>query len=147
MRIQNRGKFHKYSICGCQVKNFPSFGNPFSTHEMALLGGFLRPFIHQRLYDFDEIFTRDSILEDKNKVWIIFPKSGFLRKLDRFKSLTPSSTPFLPEHGQNQGKSKQSVRKCSHHAIQICQSQDSSFSPVLRKNKITFGNFPAFLDK
>ena len=41
MKIQNRGKFHKYSICGCQVKNFPSFGNPFSTHEMALLGVFL----------------------------------------------------------------------------------------------------------
>ena len=41
MKVHNRGKFHKYSIYGCQVKNFPSFGNPFSTHEMALLGVFL----------------------------------------------------------------------------------------------------------
>ena len=41
MKIQNHGNFHKHSICGCQVKNFPSFGNLFSTHEMALLGVFL----------------------------------------------------------------------------------------------------------
>ena len=122
MKVQNRDKFHKYSICGCQVKNFPNFGNPFSTHEMALF--------HQRWSDFDEIFTKDSILADKNKVSIIFPKFEFLRKWDRSKTLTPYCTPFPPEYGQNQGKSKQSVKKCSHQAIQICQSQDSFFSPV-----------------
>ena len=132
MKIQNRGKFHKYSICGCQVKNFPSFGNPFSTHEMALLGVFLglSSTILGLPSTFDEIFTRDSILADKNTVWIIFPKFEFLRKWDRSKTLTPSCTPFPPEYGQNQGKSKQSVKKCSHQAIQICQSQDSFFSPV-----------------
>ena len=123
-------KKNKYSICGCQVRNFPSFGNPFSTHENGPFGGFLRPFIHQRWSEFDEIFTRDSILVDKNTLWIIFPKFEFLRKWDRSKTLTPSCTPFPPEYGQNQGKSKQSVKKCSHQAIQICQSQDSFFSPV-----------------
>ena len=135
MKIQNRGNFHKYSICGCQIKNFPIFGNPFSTHEMALLGVFLglSSTILGLPSTFDEIFTRDSTLADKNTVWIIFPKFEFLRKWVRSRTLTPSCTPFPPEYGQNQGKSKQSVKKCSHQAIQICQSQDSFFSCLNEK--------------
>ena len=40
MKIHNRGKFHKYSISGCQVKNFQSFAYQFSIHEIGLLGRF-----------------------------------------------------------------------------------------------------------
>ena len=42
MKIYNRGKFHQYSLCGCQVKNFQSFAYRFSIHEKALFGNFLR---------------------------------------------------------------------------------------------------------
>ena len=63
MKIQNRVNFHKYSICGFQVKNFPSFGNPFSTHEMALLGVFLglSSTILGLSSTFDEIKLADKI--------------------------------------------------------------------------------------
>ena len=126
MKIINRGKFHKYSICGCQVKNFPSFGNPFSTHEMALLGVFLG----LSSTNFDEIFTKDSILADKNIVWIIFPKFEFLRKWDRSKTLTLSCIPFPLNMAKIKERQNSQWKKCSHQAMQICQSQDSFFSPV-----------------
>ena len=34
------GKFHQYSICGCEIKNFDSFSYWFSICEMAPFGGF-----------------------------------------------------------------------------------------------------------
>ena len=34
------GKFHQYSTCGCEIKNFESFSYWFSIHEMAPFGGF-----------------------------------------------------------------------------------------------------------
>ena len=43
MKIHNRGKFHLYSICGCQFINFPMFSWHCSIHEMTLLGFFLSP--------------------------------------------------------------------------------------------------------
>ena len=45
--LHNRGKFHQYSICGCQVKNFQSFSYRFSIHEIAPFlrdGGGLGPY-------------------------------------------------------------------------------------------------------
>ena len=43
MKIHNHDKFHLYSICGCQVINFPIFSWWCSIHEMAFLGVFLDP--------------------------------------------------------------------------------------------------------
>ena len=39
MKFHNRGKFNKYSICGCQVASFQRFSYRFSIHEMALSWG------------------------------------------------------------------------------------------------------------
>ena len=33
------GKFHWYSICGCEVKSFQSFSYWFSIHEMVYFWG------------------------------------------------------------------------------------------------------------
>ena len=43
MNIQNRGKFHLYSVYGCQVINFSMFSWRCSIHEMDHFRGFLRP--------------------------------------------------------------------------------------------------------
>ena len=40
MKIPNCGKFHEYSICGCQVINFQSVLYQFSIHQMVLFRGF-----------------------------------------------------------------------------------------------------------
>ena len=41
MEVHNRGKFHLYSICGCEVKKFEMFSWRWSIHEMAHFGGIL----------------------------------------------------------------------------------------------------------
>ena len=41
MKIQNHGKFHFYSICDCQVVNFPMFLWRCSIHEMGHFWEFL----------------------------------------------------------------------------------------------------------
>ena len=41
LEVHNRGKFHLYSICGCEVKKFEMFSWRWSIHEMAHFGGFL----------------------------------------------------------------------------------------------------------
>ena len=41
--MDNRGKFHLSSICGCQVIKFEMFSWRCSIHEMAHFGGFLGP--------------------------------------------------------------------------------------------------------
>ena len=38
MKTHSRGKFHEYSICGCQVKNDLSFVTRFSSHDMVNFG-------------------------------------------------------------------------------------------------------------
>ena len=39
-----RGKFHQYSICGCEFKNFRSFSCLFSIHKIAPFWDFLGPY-------------------------------------------------------------------------------------------------------
>ena len=38
MKIHNRDKFHRYSICGCQFINFQMFSWRCSIHELGHLG-------------------------------------------------------------------------------------------------------------
>ena len=38
IQIHNRGKFHNYHICGCQVINFQMFSWQWSIHELAHFG-------------------------------------------------------------------------------------------------------------
>ena len=41
--MYNHGKFHLYSICGCQVIKFEMFSWRWSIHEMGHFWGFLGP--------------------------------------------------------------------------------------------------------
>ena len=41
--MHNHGKFHLYSICGCQVIKFEMFSWRWSIHEMGHFRGFLGP--------------------------------------------------------------------------------------------------------
>ena len=73
--------------------------------------------------------------------WVVF--HGFLSQMksNLFEYFTSDAMqhfdlllhPISPEYGQNQGQSKQSVKKCSHQAIQICQSQDFLLSCLNEK--------------
>ena len=43
IKIHNHGKFHFYSICGCQVIKFSMFSWRCNIHEIGHFGGFLDP--------------------------------------------------------------------------------------------------------
>ena len=43
MKIHNRGKFHLYSICGCQFINFQMFLWQWNIRELGHFGAFLGP--------------------------------------------------------------------------------------------------------
>ena len=65
MKLHNHGKFHKYSICDCQVIDFQRFlyypsNGPFL--------GVLMPFLSQIQLDFAEIFSRSIPSLNKHSV-------------------------------------------------------------------------------
>ena len=68
------GKFHQYSICGWEIKNFQSFLYWFSIHEMASFWVFWLLF-PQLLFNLDEILIRGSpirqthCLKNPSKFW------------------------------------------------------------------------------
>ena len=68
------GKFHQYSIWGCDIKNFQSFLYWFSIHEMAPFWDFWLLF-PRLLFNLDEILTRGSsirqthCLKNPSKFW------------------------------------------------------------------------------
>ena len=65
MEVHNFGKFHKCSICGCQVINFQMFSWRCSIHEMAPFGGFLGPFSHK--YGYSLLKFRPEVVSHKTK--------------------------------------------------------------------------------
>ena len=135
MKIHNRGKFDQ----------FQSFANQFGIHEMAVLSFFV-PLLPQIWSNFTEIFTRDSILADKNSTWIIFQKSEFLRKRDEPK-ICVFGPPFPLKSAEIERCIHFPLKKFGHQATQICQSQASTCSPLRMKNRITFLCFCTFWGK
>ena len=129
MKIHNCGKFHLYSICGCQVINFQFFLWQYSIHELG---------------HFVQICTRGSIQGGEDSVSKIFGKFKVLRKLhvtkvctffSVFAQLWPHFTPW----------SRLILKKLiflgtkfSHRAIQISQNQGPIWSQFFKKNTITF---------
>ena len=81
MKLHKRGKFYKYSICACYVKNFQSFTYRFSIQEIAILGRFLGPYV-PIWSNIAEILTRGSTVADKNKFWKYFEGFDCLLKWD-----------------------------------------------------------------
>ena len=43
IKVHNCGKFHLYSVCGCQVKNFQSFSCKIRIHTGPIFEGLLGP--------------------------------------------------------------------------------------------------------
>ena len=78
IEVHNRGKSHRYSICGCEVIKFQMFSWWGSIHEMAHSGEVLGPNSPQKCRN--EIFNRGSTKEYKISVSRIFDKSEFLSK-------------------------------------------------------------------
>ena len=66
--MYNRGKFHLYSICGCQVIKFEMFSWRCSIHEMAHFGGFLGPNSPKNGQIFLK-FLPEIVLKDSKRVF------------------------------------------------------------------------------
>ena len=99
MKIHNCVKFHLYSICGCQVINFPMFLLQCSIHEMALFGGFLGPNCLKYCLILLKLAPEVVFKERKTVFSKIFGKFKFLRKLHVTKVCTffqflPNFDPF-----------------------------------------------------
>ena len=129
MEMHNCGKFHQYSICGCQVKSFQIFAYRFPSINWPFLF-FFSFFLWGKgvggtlilWSDFAEIFPRYSTQTEKNSVWIIFGKIVFLLKQGEFKVCTfdPTLTPcFLLKMAEIKKKKEFSKKTFSHRAIQI----------------------------
>ena len=100
MKMYNRGKFHLYSICGCQVIKFEMFSWRCSIHEMAHFGGFLGPNSPKcgpiRLKFGPRLF----LMEIKTLLQEFFKNSNFSRnrtfpKFARFFGFCPTLRPFF----------------------------------------------------
>ena len=93
-------KFHQYSICGCEVKNFQYFSYWFSIHEMVLFWRFWAltlPNIVRSYWNFDggSPPTRQTVFENTS----IF---SILAQMERTQSLQFWSIlgPNLPPENQ-----------------------------------------------
>ena len=99
MKIHNRGKFHLYSICGCQVMNFQMFSWQCSIHKMVLLGGFFGSWLPQILPDFAKIFLPEVVFKDTQTVFEeLWKNSSFYRneRYPKFAGLFKLWPPFSP---------------------------------------------------
>ena len=110
MKLHNRGKFHKYTICGCQVINFQRFSNRFNIHDMAgvfcfvlFLRGWgekwvasLGYFLPQIRFDFSAIYSRGLNILDKHSVGRSFPnfESFLKREIPKLYSFGPFLGPI-----------------------------------------------------
>ena len=90
-KIPNCGKFHEYSICGCQVINFQSVLYQFSIHQMVPFGGFLDPIPSSP----PPPLPKGNIQGEKKCVLRIFEKFKYMRKREIPKVCTfgPTLTP------------------------------------------------------
>ena len=64
IKIYICGKFHQYSICGCEVKDF-WIDSAFMKWPLLV---FFRPLLSQTLLNLAEILIRGSLQEDKLSV-------------------------------------------------------------------------------
>ena len=153
MKIHNRGKFHFYSICSCQVINFPTFSWRCSIHEMTLFGGFFGPQLPRILSDLTEICTRGNIQGEENSVSKNFGKFKFLRKLHVTKVCTffqflPNFDPILLyEGGQNRKNLIRSGQNLAIGLSKYCKIKVMSCLNFSGKIRLFFALFWLFFAK
>ena len=108
MKVHNSGKFHKYSIYGCKVKNFHMFLGPYS------------------------FISGPILLKFKLEVVFLQTKTVFKELCTFGPALRPCYTLKMSEillFSRN---------KFTDWALQMCQDHGPIFSPLPRKNTITF---------
>ena len=84
--INNRGKFHRYSICGCQVRRFQSFSCQKKGEFLATFGWFLGHNFRksgQILYKFRKV---------KQTIILHHIYYGFWNSIENFKKISPKTT-------------------------------------------------------
>ena len=97
-----RGRFHEYSICGCEIKNFQSFSYWFSIHEMGPFWWFLYPYSPKYcsiLVKFwPEVVSnkKNTLFENYFKI-LHFSSNGMYPKSTVFGHFGAQFTPQKPE--------------------------------------------------
>ena len=93
IKIRISDKFHQYSICGCEVKNFQSFLYWFSVHKMIPFGMFLGSYSPKYCLILLK-FWPEVVSKKRNTIWIIPQNFAFWLKWDTPKIY--SFGPFWP---------------------------------------------------
>ena len=124
VKMHNRGKFHLYSIFGCEVIKFQIFSWRGSTHEIGHFGGFLGPNSPPPGKDCPIWlkFLPEVVLKDIKIVWRILEKFNFFLKREILKVCTfcPTLSPIYPLKMTDIGEIiSNAIQKFSHLAIQI----------------------------
>ena len=102
----NRGKFHQYSICGCQVIHFQFFTTDSASMKWSFSGIFWGPYSPK---DSPILFKFSSeILKQKNSVWAIFQKFELSLKWEVAKVYIfgPFLDPIYPRKIKNVAKNQ-----------------------------------------
>ena len=100
MKVHNSGKFHKYSICGCKVKNFHRFLGPYSFISGPILLKFkLEVVFLQTKTVFKELCTFGPALRPcytlKMSKILLFSRNNLSIGLSKYVKITAlSSLPF-----------------------------------------------------
>ena len=142
MDVQYRGKFHLYSICGCEVKKFEMFSWRWSIHKMAHFWAFLSPNSPKCRLILLKFAPQLFLKESKTLIYEFFKNSNIYRnrtfsKLALFFSFCATLRPFFSMKETEIEKSKY-FRRLRHRAIQKSQNQGPILSQFFRKNTITF---------
>ena len=140
--MYNRGKFHLYSISGCEVKKFEMFSWRWSIHEMTDFWAFLGPNSPKCGPTLLKFEPQLFLMESNTLIQEFFKNSNFYRnrtfpKFALFFRFCPTLRPFFSM--KEAEIEKMFLRaKLRHRAIQISQNQGFIWSQFFRKNMITF---------
>ena len=143
MELHNRGKFHLYSICGCEVKKFEMFPWWSSIHEMTHFLAFFGPNSPKHGPILLK-FARQLLFRESNALaQQFFKNSNFYRnrtspKFALFLVLVGLWGCFSPWRRLKSSKLEIWKTKLCHRAIQKSQNQGPILSQLFRKNTITF---------
>lgn len=96
IKVHNCGKFHLYSVCGCQVKNFQSLAYQTAAMQGSflrrVLGSFSHKFVLTLLKFAPEISRQKHCLKNLWKMWI-FMRTGRTKSLHFWSNYEP---PLFP---------------------------------------------------
>ena len=103
IEIHNRGKFHLYSISGCEVKKFEMFSWWWSIHEMAHFWALTAPNVLRFCSNLQQSYYSRRVRHCFKKILKIqiCTEMGRSQSLHFFKFLSNFDPAFLHEGGRN----------------------------------------------